>query len=74
MEFNEILLNEFNNQKDKYYDEAIVESKIIKLENELFRKNCDIKKIYFELKSNMELLNKMIMLRLIDFIISKFDK
>ena len=52
MEINKLLLKKFNNQKTKYYNEAIIESKIITLEVllEKCKNKTEIKNVYNELK------------------------
>ena len=74
MEINEILLNEFDSQVTKYYDEAIFESKLIKLETEILKKLGENSLIFKEIKETNQLLQKMIKLRLIDFVIDKLKK
>jgi len=73
MKINELLLIEFKNQETKYYDEGVLESKIIKLESELL-KSVDDKKVYEEIKKCYQRLSEMIDLRLIDFVINKIQK
>lgn len=74
MEINEILLNDFDCQETKYYDEAIFESKLIKLETEILKKLGENSLIFEEIKKTNQLLQKMIKLRLIDFVIDKMKK
>ena len=73
MEINRLLLNKFNKQETKYYDEAVVESKIITLEVllENSKNKTEISKIYRELKKNIKILQDMQNLRLINFVIEK---
>lgn len=73
MKINELLLFEFKNQETKYYDEGVLESKIIKLESELL-KTIDDKELYEEIKLCYQRLFEMIDLRLIDFVIKKIQK
>ena len=75
MDINELLLTNFNNQETKYYDEGILESKILRLETYLIKCNNkdEIKSIYKKLKSHITELNEMQKLRLIKFILDKFN-
>lgn len=50
MEISEILLNEFNRQETKYYDEGVLEARIIKLETNLFKDLREKQEIYNEIK------------------------
>lgn len=71
MKVNELLLIEFKNQETKYYDEGVLESKIMKLESELLKNNGDKKEVYEEIKKCYQMLSEMIDLRLVDFLINK---
>jgi len=75
MDINKILLKKFNKQEIKYYDEGIIESKIITLEVLLknSKNKTEINKIYKELKKNIKILQEMQNLRLINFIIETFN-
>lgn len=68
------LLKQFNNYKNRYYDEAVVESKIIYLEGKLKNagSNEEVNKLYKKLCIEKNKLQELVSLRLIEFIIEKF--
>lgn len=75
MKINKYLFQEFENQENKFYDEEIVESRIIYLESFINKAKSkkEILFIFNELKKNYKELYEKKSLRLIDYLLNKFN-
>ena len=72
MENNKKILNDFMSIKEKFYDEAIIEDRIIELEAELKKIMSKKEKIFFnQILENYQRLQYLENLRLIDYINKK---